>query len=76
MTTELKNIIDKSVSMIGIKRVKESILKGSEINLDTNAKKEVLDYLYHLLSIEREKKLSVLLGERKVYKFFEFSKLF
>jgi hypothetical protein len=77
MTTELKNIIDKSVSVIGIKRVKDSILKGlAYYNLDIKKDKEVLDYLDHLLSIERENKLSIILSERRVLSFNQFSKSF
>jgi hypothetical protein len=77
MTTEQKNIIDKSVSVIGIKRVKDSILKGlAYYNLDIKKDKEVLDYLDHLLSIERENKLSIILSERRVLSFNQFSKSF
>ena len=76
MTTELKNIINKSVSVIGIKRVKDSILKGlAYYNLDIKKDKEVLDYLDHLLSIERENKLSIILSERRVLSFNQFSNL-
>jgi hypothetical protein len=71
MSPEIKNIIDKSVSVVGIKRVKESILKGSNYNLDTETQKDVIDYLDYLLSVERENKLKKILSE-KVLNFSDF----
>ena len=76
MSTELKNMIDKAVSILGIKRVIYSLQSGKELfNIkSSDSDKEVLDYLNDLLIKERDQKLSSILGERKIYKFSEFIK--
>ena len=74
MSDEIKTMLDKSVSMIGIKRTIETVAKTTY--LSDKIKSEVLDYLNILLSRERENKLSNLLGigERKIYLFSDFIK--
>ena len=76
MSTELKDMIDKAVSILGIKRVIYSLQSGKELfNIkSSDSDKEVLDYLNDLLIKERDQKLSYILGERKIYKFSEFIK--
>ena len=71
MSTELKNMIDKAVSILGIKKVIYSLEEGGkELNLPiTDSNKEVMDYLNDLLIKERDKKISSILGERKIYSF-------
>lgn len=74
MSDEIKTMLDKSVSEIGIKRTREAVVKTPY--LSDKLKKEILDYLNILLSRERENKLSNLLGigERKIYLFSDFIK--
>lgn len=74
MSTELKNMIDKAVSLLGIKRVIYSLEEGGKkINLPLDdSDKEVMDYLNDLLIKERDQKLSSILGERKIFNFSEF----
>ena len=76
MSTELKNMIDKAVSILGIKRVIYSLQSGKELfNIkSSDSDKEVLYYLNDLLIKERDQKLSSILGERKIFSFSEFSK--
>ena len=76
MSPEMKNMIDKAVSILGIKRVIYSLQSGKELfNIkSSDSDKEVLDYLNDLLIKERDQKLSSILGERKIFSFSEFSK--
>ena len=74
MSLEMKNIIDKAVSQVGIKKVIHALVQGRiKFNLkETESDIEVMDYLNDLLIKERDQKLSSILGERKIFNFSEF----
>lgn len=74
MSPEMKNMIDKAVSILGIKKVIYSLEEGGkQLNLPViDSDKEVMDYLNDLLIKERDQKLSSILGERKICSFSEF----
>ena len=81
MDDEIKEYVDQSISIYGLDIIKQKTHDLLNKLKSFNSKKDGIidkiemckDIINYILSIERDNKLKLILGERKIYSFSEFN---
>lgn len=80
MDDEIKEYVDQAISIYGLDTIKEKTHDLLNQLKSFNSKDGIIDkidmckdIINYILSIERDNKLKLILGERKIYSFSEFN---